>query len=258
MNLFRVAGIQLSVHVSFLLLLAYVGWQGWAAAGPFGLVWSLIYVLALFTCVTLHEFGHAVAARRFGVRVPRIVLLPIGGMAELESIPRRPRQEIIIALAGPAVNVLLIVVLMTFVRFPAGWNPAYLPVNIAELGRHLVLVNLVMGVFNLIPVFPMDGGRVLRAVLAMRRPYLRATQIAAGVGKVLAILGAAWLLYEGHYLGVALFLFIFAAGEMELRAVARAERVEAHWREVYARFRAVAPAAEPPIVNDEEPPRTLL
>ena len=102
MNLFRIRGIQLSVHASFALLLAYVGWEGWTAAGWHGAVWTLAYVLALFACVTLHELGHAVAARRFGVRVPRILLLPIGGMAEMDTIPRRPREEIIIALAGPA------------------------------------------------------------------------------------------------------------------------------------------------------------
>jgi Zn-dependent protease len=249
MNLFRIRGIQLSVHVSFLLLLAYVAWEGWTAAAWQGALWSLAYMLALFACVTLHELGHAAAARHFGVQVPRILLLPIGGMAEIDSIPRRPRQEIIIALAGPAVNYLIIGVLMIFVRFPSGWNPAYFSLTFAELLRHLVLVNLVMGVFNLLPAFPMDGGRVLRAILAARMPYLRATRIAAGIGKVVALAGAAYLIHLEHYLGAVLFAFIIFAGEQELRAVVRMEQAAEHWRSIQARFRepiGTAPVEPPP------------
>lgn len=230
MNLFRIRGIQLSVHVSFLLLLAYVAWEGWQAAAWMGALWVVTYVLALFACVTLHELGHALAARCFGVRVPRILLLPIGGMAEMDRIPRRPRDEIIIALAGPAVNYLIIGVLMIFVRFPANWSPLYFSINLEELGRHLVLVNLIMGVFNLLPAFPMDGGRVLRAVLASRMPYLKATRIAVGIGKVIALAGATYLVYREHYMGAVLFAFIIYAGETELRSVVRAERVAEHWR----------------------------
>ena len=253
MNLFRVRGIQLSVHASFFLLLAYVAWEGWAAAGALGAAWSLAYMLALFACVTLHELGHATAANRFGVRVSRILLLPIGGMAEMDSIPRRSREEIIIALAGPAVNYLIIGLLMIFVRFPADWDPGYFALNFAELGRHLVLVNLVMGVFNLLPAFPMDGGRVFRALLALRISYLRATQIAVGVGKVLALVGAACLIYKGQYLGGVLFAFIIYAGERELRSVERLEREAAHWREIEARFFRPVPATPP----EDEPPRLI-
>lgn len=252
MNLFRIRGIQLSVHASFPLLLAYIGWEGWTSAGWPGALWTLAYVLALFVCVTLHELGHATAARRFGVRVPRILLLPIGGMAEMETIPRRPREEIIIALAGPAVNYLIIGALMIFVRFPTGWNPAYFELTGAEFLRHLVLVNLIMGVFNLLPAFPMDGGRVFRALLATRLSYLSATRIAVGVGKLVALAGAACLVYIGHYLGAVLFAFIIFAGERELRSVARFERDAAHWRDFYARMR---PVEQPVPPKNEEPPR---
>lgn len=236
MNLFRVRGIQISVHASFLLLLAYVAWEGWAAAAWQGAIWLICSVLAVFVCVTLHELGHVAAARWFGVRVPRILLLPIGGMAEMESIPRRPREEIIIALAGPAVNYAIIGILMIFVRFPEDWNPLYLELSVGGLGRYLVIANLIMGVFNLLPAFPMDGGRVFRALLAMRLPYVRATQIAAGVGKVVAIAGAGFLVYHQYYLGAALFAFIIFAGERERRAVMRAEREAEHWRTLRARF----------------------
>jgi Zn-dependent protease len=252
MNLFRIRGIQLSVHASFALLLAYAGWEGWVGAGWHGAVWTLAYVLALFVCVTLHELGHAVAARRYGVRVPRILLLPIGGMAEMDSIPRRPRHEIIIALAGPAVNCALIGVLMIFVRFPAGWNPAYFELTIAEFFRHLVLVNLVMGVFNLLPAFPMDGGRVFRAVLATRLAYLRATRIAVGVGKLVALAGAGYLVYREHYLGAVLFAFIIFAGERELQAVVRLEQTAAHWREFQSRMKFAEPLAP-----ENDPPRII-
>ncbi|MDF3059591.1 MAG: peptidase [Rariglobus sp.] len=253
MNLFRIRGIQLSVHVSFLLLLAYVAWEGWTAAAWRGAVWMICGVSLMFVCVTLHELGHAAAARWFGIRVPRILLLPIGGMAEMDEIPRRPRDEIIIALAGPAVNYLIIGALMIFVRFPQGMEHLrYLELTPAGLGRYLVLANVIMGVFNLLPAFPMDGGRVLRALLAMRTSYLRATQIAAGVGKVLALAGAVCFLFYHYYHGAVLFAFIIFAGEQELRAVARMETSVRYWHSIRARF-------SPPIdVTPVESPRPRI
>lgn len=253
LNLFRIGGIQLSVHFSFLLLLGWVAWEGWSAAAWPGALWSVVSMLTLFTCVTLHELGHAAAARRFGVRVPRIVLLPIGGMAEMDSIPRRPRHEIIIALAGPAVNYVLIAVLMIFVRFPSNWGALYLPFSVPELLRYLVIVNVIMGVFNLLPAFPMDGGRVLRAWLATRTSYLRATRIAVGVGKIVALAGAGYLAYRGNHLGWLLFAFIIFAGEVELRAVIRAEREAEHWRGIRARFQSLVDAPPP-----DSPPSRIL
>lgn len=246
-NLFRIRGIQLSLHASFLLLLAYVAWEGWATDGWLGLGWSVAYVLLLFTCVILHELGHSFTARRFGVGVPRILLLPIGGMAEFDSIPRRPRSEILIALAGPAVNFALVALLLPWVDFPADWNPLVAGLSTADLARHLVMLNLVMGTFNLVPVFPMDGGRVFRALLATRLTYLRATFIAASVGKVLAVLaavGMVWLF--DNWLGAALFAFIFFAGEIEYRAVRRREAEAEHWRRVLVEFYGHPPGTPPP------------
>jgi Zn-dependent protease len=246
MNLFRIRGIQLSIHASFLLLLAYVAWQGWTESAWIGAAWSVGCILALFVCVTLHELGHALAAGWFGVKVPRIMLLPIGGMAEMDSIPRRPREEIIIALAGPAVNYVIIGVLLIFVRFPQGLNWTYIELSAAGFGRYLVLVNIMMGVFNLLPAFPMDGGRVFRALLAIRLPYLRATQIAVGVGKIVALAGATYLVYKGNYLGGVLFVFIIFAGERELRSVIRREQEAAHWREMQVRFYREPPPSDAP------------
>ena len=188
MNLFRVRGIRLAVHFSFFLLLAFVGVEGWSQDGWEGMLWSVAMLLAFFTCVVLHEFGHAFTAMHFGIGVRRILLMPIGGMSEFESIPRQPSRECLITLAGPAVNFLLAVAFSLAVGFPTTWP--LLADYPADASGFLALLrdwNIAMGVFNLAPVFPMDGGRILRASLATRLPYLRATFIAATVGKILAL-----------------------------------------------------------------------
>ena len=256
-NLFRVFGIQLSLHWSFLLLLGYAAAMGAVEAGLVGFTWVTSYVILLFTCVVAHELGHCFSARRFGVNVGRILLLPIGGMAEFDAIPRRPREEIIIALAGPAVNFVIIgLLLLGGVTFPAGWDFENFPLTIAELGRHLVIVNLIMGCFNLVPVFPMDGGRVFRALLALRLSYLRATFIAATVGKVFATVGAiAMVMVWQNWLGAFLFLFIFSVGELEFRAVRRRELEDAQWRRMLERIATassprVFPASAAPPAHD--------
>jgi Zn-dependent protease len=255
-NLFRIRGIQLAVHFSFLLLLAYWADEGWNQDGIHGLLWSVATLLAFFTCVVLHELGHSFTARHYGVGVPRILLMPIGGMAEFDSIPRRPRHELLITIAGPAVNFVIAGILWFIVQFPDDWDPNLAPGSLNELVCVLFAANLVMGCFNLIPVFPMDGGRILRALLAMKLPYLRATFWAASVGKVLAVLGALLMVFLWrNYLGGVLFAFIFMAGEAEYRAVKRRELEDAYWRELFARTRAVPLAGEPPILaTDREPP----
>lgn len=254
MNLFRICGIRLAIHASFLPLLAYAAYEGWIAAEGqdlamhwLALGWSVGLIVLLFACVTLHELGHSFMARRFGVEVRRILLLPIGGMAEFDSIPKEPRKEILIALAGPAVNFVIIGLLLPFVSFPSDWNPGYFEPTLADLLRHVLAVNLVMGLFNLVPVFPMDGGRVFRAVLARRMTYVKATRIAVRVGQTLAVAGALILIfYVQNYLGGVLFAFIFFAGEIEWRAVKRAELEMDFWRkheESYARWAPTLPPA---------------
>ncbi|WP_221032431.1 site-2 protease family protein [Actomonas aquatica] len=240
MHLFRIGGIPLSLHWTFLALLAYLGWEGWTAAGWLGATWLVGFVLAAFTCVVLHELGHALMAKRFGVSTARIVLMPIGGMAAFDRIPRRPRQEIAIALAGPAVNVgLVLLAFVLGVRFPADWDPLLFPITTAEFLRHLTAVNIVMGGFNLVPVFPMDGGRVFRALLSLRWDYLTATRWAVGVAKGLGLVAIALLAVlptEPHWMGMALFAFIIVAGELELRNLRRQIEDEARWRDSIARL----------------------
>jgi len=231
MNLFRIRGIQLAVHSSFFLLLAYYAWLGWDADGAIGAAWSVAMIVAFFVCVVIHELGHSFTARRFGVNVPRILLMPIGGMAQFDSIPRQPRSELLITLAGPAVNFVIAAVLAIFLGLPQDWDAAGLPLSPVELGRYLLIANLVMGCFNLIPVFPMDGGRILRALLAMRLPYLSATFWAMSIGKVLALLATVVAVYYGYYMAAVLFVFILMAGDAEYRYVKRREAEDAYWAE---------------------------
>lgn len=245
-NLFRVRGIQLAVHVSFFLLLAWVADEGWQAGRWVGLSWSVATLLAFFGCVVLHELGHSFTAMHFGIGVRRILLMPIGGMAEFDAIPREPSRELLITLAGPAVNFAIAGVLWLVVGLDA--DSEY-PANATGFAQLLLHANLIMGCFNLLPVFPMDGGRIFRALLALRMPYLRATFWAARVGKILAVTAALTAIFVFHsYLTAILFAFIFFAGEAEYRAVRRRELDDARWREMLARFYAPPPVDEPPVL----------
>lgn len=244
-NLFRIRGIQLAVHFSFLLLLAYAAYQGWTEGGWEQSLWSMGILLGFFACVVLHELGHSFTAMHFGIGVRRILLMPIGGMAEFESIPRQPVRELLITLAGPAVNFLIVAVLWPTVGFAGDEYPA----DLTGFAQLLLWANLWMGLFNLLPVFPMDGGRILRALLATQMPYLRATYWAATVGKVLAVVaGLIAALVFGNYLTAFLFAFIYAAGDAEYRAVQRRDREEEAWRAMASRLYPVPPVGEEPPV----------
>ncbi len=266
--MFRLFGIQLSVHWTFFLLLGYVAWAGWsdAVASHAGLpvLGALMYGVGLvvfFGCVVLHELGHALTARRFGVGVPRILLLPIGGMAEFDSIPRKPSSEFLIALAGPAVNFVIVAVLLgcgvvfpgaqigEFIRFVFSAKTGGVEVDM-NFWQDLLAMNLMMGCFNLVPVFPMDGGRVLRALLAMRLEYVRATLIAATLAKVLAAGAVMAALYYGKYQPAVLFAFIFFAGEMEFRAVVRCEWEMKRWQQMHTELLRQTVIVEPPPLPD--------
>ncbi|RMH49757.1 MAG: CBS domain-containing protein [Bacteroidetes bacterium] len=211
----RIAGTEVRIHVTFLLLLAWVGFVYYRQGGPAAAVDGVLFLLLLFGCVLLHEFGHALAARRFGIPTPDITLLPIGGVARLQRMPDQPRQELIVALAGPAVNVVIAAVLLWLMARPGdafSWGP--LTDHRAGLVPRLAWVNIVLVVFNLIPAFPMDGGRVLRALLAMRMNYARATQIAAAVGQGIAFLfGFIGLFSNPLLVFVALFVYLGASQE---------------------------------------------
>jgi Zn-dependent protease len=243
-NLFRVFGIRLAVHFTFLLLVAYAAWAGWKdnPTDPWmGLALDVALIILLFTCIVLHELGHSLTARRYGIGVSRILLLPIGGMAEFDSIPRQPRRELLISLAGPAVNFAIALVLLAFLPWPRDWSGAAVEITPRGLGDLLLRINLIMGAFNLLPIFPMDGGRIFRALLATRLPYLRATFWAATTSKVLAVAAAiACATLWNRPLVAALFLFILIAGDLEYRAVKRRERQGAQWDILAHRFYGAA------------------
>jgi Zn-dependent protease len=253
-NLFRVFGIQLSVHATFLLLLAYVGYEGWVSGGLHGLLWQMLLLICFFGCVVLHELGHSLTARRYGVRVPRILLLPIGGMAEMEQIPRKPSAEFLITIAGPAVNFVIVALLLPFTwRYSLGVDNllVYSP---AELLTQLFWANLIMGTFNLLPVYPMDGGRILRSILALWLPYLRATWWAVTITRVLApLLAFIAVFYLGWWMLAALFVFIYLAAGTEYRILHRREQEAAYWAEMARRVIAVPPPGDgpqPPLLVD--------
>jgi len=174
----RIAGIQLRIHVTFLLLIF------WVALGSASLA---IFVLLLFLCVVLHEFGHALAAKAYGINTPDITLLPIGGVARLERIPEEPKQELVIAAAGPAVTAIIALSLFAVIA-ARGASDLGTVIRGDDLVLNIFRLNVYLLLFNLIPAFPMDGGRVLRALLATRMAYARATQVAATVGQAFAFL----------------------------------------------------------------------
>jgi len=222
--LFRVGSIRIEMHATFGLLLALAAYSGWTLGGPRIAAWSVLQVLLAFGCVVLHELGHAFVAIRLGIRVPRIVLLPIGGMAELASIPRRPAHELAIAAAGPAVSFALASILAAIWGWPdVGFWLGAIADQPSEIPAVLIMANLGLGVFNLLPAFPMDGGRMLRALLATRFDYVEATRWAARTGQVIAVLCCAGCLAKGLVLPAALFLFIVYVAETEYQFTRRSD-----------------------------------
>ncbi|WP_370048336.1 MULTISPECIES: site-2 protease family protein [Salipiger] len=215
----RLFGSELRVHATFFLLLAWIAVSAWSYGGPAAALQNVAFVLALFACVVAHEFGHALTARRYGIKTPDITLLPIGGLARLERMPENPRHEIIVALAGPAVNIVIWAVLLLFGAnthldelIALGNAPG------AFLGQ-LAAVNLFLALFNLLPAFPMDGGRVLRAALATRMDRVHATRAAATAGQFMAFLFAFWGLASGNFMLLLIAIFVFFAGQAESQDV---------------------------------------
>ena len=212
----RIAGIDVFVHATFFLLVLWVATLYWRQFGTLAAVFDgVVFILALFICVVLHELGHSLTARRYGIKTRHITLLPIGGVAALERMPDDPRQEIHVALAGPMVNVGIALLLWLWIRL----NGVELTPEAIEKGElplifRLLIVNIMLAVFNMVPAFPMDGGRVLRAALALRMPHLEATRKAAGLGQSLALVfGLLGLFYNPVLLLIALFIWIGASAE---------------------------------------------
>jgi Zn-dependent protease/predicted transcriptional regulator len=215
----KFVGIDVYMHLTFLLLVGWVALVHWQRGQSVGAVWvGVLFILAIFTCVVLHEFGHALMARRYGIATRDIILLPIGGVARLEKMPSQPMQELWVALAGPAVNVVIAAALFVWLQATASWEPVQrLTVTTGPLLERLMAINLFMIAFNMIPAFPMDGGRVLRAALATRLAYGRATRIAASIGRTIAVLfGLMGLIYSPFLLFIALFVWLGATQEAAL------------------------------------------
>jgi Zn-dependent protease/CBS domain-containing protein len=220
-NIGTVAGTAIRLHVTFLLFLGWIFLASWYSGGPQAAWTSLAFMILLFACVLAHEFGHIFVARYFGVTTPTVTLLPIGGVAQLERIPEKPSEEFLVAIAGPLVNVVIAIVLVVFLgasldaRHLAGVDN-----SAVHMLDRLAAVNIFLVVFNLIPAFPMDGGRVLRALLATRLGYTRATEIAASIGQVVAFgLGFLGLFGNPLLIFIAIFVYLAAASEAQLAAV---------------------------------------
>jgi Zn-dependent protease/CBS domain-containing protein len=212
----RFAGIDVYIHATFLLLIGWVGLSYWIEEHAWAAVINGIgFILALFACVVLHEYGHALTARRYGIRTRDITLYPIGGVARLERMPEKPIEELWVALAGPAVNVVISAVLFAYLYLSHGLTSIQsLTVASGSFLARLLTLNILLVAFNLLPAFPMDGGRVLRAILAMTMDYVRATQVAAVVGQGMALIfGFIGLFSNPFLLFIALFVWIGAAEE---------------------------------------------
>jgi Zn-dependent protease/CBS domain-containing protein len=221
----RLAGIRIFLHWTFLLLLGFLVFGEVRRGSSYGAVLvSVGFVLALFACVVLHELGHSLMARRFGIGTRSITLLPIGGLATLERMPEKPRQELLVALAGPAVNVLLAAILYPFVAPLGAFEGIGLSHDAVGPGflTALFWVNVLLVAFNAIPAFPMDGGRVLRALLAMRLGRPRATAIAAGLGRLLAVGFVFYGLFNNPFL-VLIGIFVYFGAYTENASVQHRE-----------------------------------
>ncbi len=221
-NLGRIAGIRLEVHWTFLLIILWAVYVGWSQGGNTESVfWTIAFVLILFVCIILHELGHSLTARRYGISTKKITLLPIGGVASLERMPEDPKQELLVAVMGPVVNIVIAFFLYFFIRSqlvvfqnPEEAEAMFQVINGGNFLLYLFITNIMLVVFNAIPAFPMDGGRVLRAILSFSMDRVRATQIAANLGQVIAVLFFfLGLMYNPFLIFIALFVYFGASGE---------------------------------------------
>jgi Zn-dependent protease/CBS domain-containing protein len=244
-NIGNIAGTAVRIHLTFLLFLGWIFLASWYSGGPAAAWSALAFMLLLFACVLAHEFGHIFMARRFGVPTPDVTLLPIGGVARLERIPEKPSEELLVALAGPAVNVVIAVALVLFLGadLSAGNLAAVERAQVSMIDR-LAAVNLFLVLFNMIPAFPMDGGRVLRAVLAIRMGHVRATEIAASIGQVVAFgLGFLGLFGNPLLIFIAIFVYLAASSEAQLVAMRAMSRDVPVSAAMITQFAHLAPEA---------------
>lgn len=225
LNLGSISGIKIIVHWTFFFLILWIVFDELKRGGTTqSILFNVAFVLAVFICVVLHELGHALLAKRFGVNTKKITLLPIGGMASLDKIPESPKQELMVVIAGPLVNVAIAILIYLFVPIHELANisltenlETFSELTLLNFLLYLFIVNVGLVIFNIIPAFPMDGGRILRALLAMKIDRVRATQIASTIGQVFALafllIG---LLYNPFLIFIALFIFLGAYGENQM------------------------------------------
>jgi Zn-dependent protease/CBS domain-containing protein len=245
-KLARIAGIDVYVHATFFMLVAWIALIHWNESQNLrAVIEGVGFILALFACVVLHEFGHALTAGRYGIRTRDITLLPIGGLARLERMPEVPLQELWVALAGPAVNVVIAIVLFAWLQVSGAWEAVErIGVTTGGFAERIMLANVLLAVFNLLPAFPMDGGRVLRALLATRMEYTRATQRAAMVGQGMAILfGFIGLQGNPMLIFIALFVWIGAGQEASVVQMKSALAGIPLRRAMLTDFRTLAPTS---------------
>ena len=245
-KLVRIAGIDVYVHATFFMVIVWIALIHWNESQNLAeVIEGVGFILALFACVVLHEFGHALTAARYGIRTRDITLLPIGGLARLERMPDVPLQELWVALAGPAVNVVIAIVLFAWLQASGAWEAVEaIGVTTGAFAERVMVANVILAGFNLLPAFPMDGGRALRAVLATRMEYTRATQQAAMVGQGMAILfGFAGLQGNPILIFIALFVWIGAAQEASMVQMKSALAGIPLRRAMLTYFRTLTPAS---------------
>jgi Zn-dependent protease/predicted transcriptional regulator len=229
LSLGKVSGIRVSIHWTFLLLIAWIVIQNLragVATGP--LLWTLLFVGAIFVCVVLHELGHALAAQRYGIRTRDITLYPIGGVARLESIPHKPKEELVVALAGPLVNLVIAALIMPWTAAPLlSGTETEIQIGPGNFLFAFAVVNAWLAIFNLVPAFPMDGGRVFRALLSFWMERARATRVAATFGQVIAV----GFIFLGFYVNPFLIfigLFIILGAQAEANYASTEALMEGH------------------------------
>ncbi|MBL7155890.1 MAG: site-2 protease family protein [Candidatus Omnitrophica bacterium] len=208
-KLFKIAGISINIHVTFLLLLLLFMTMGFK--------W-LFLIVAVFFFVTLHELSHSLVARKFGIQVKEITLLPIGGVASMTKMPDKPYQEFLISLAGPALNIAIVVIFFLPLYALLGRQVLLHPLSMKSFPHviaHIYWINLILAAFNLIPAFPMDGGRLLRALLAQKMGYQKATRIAVNFGHIFALIFGYVGLIHGHIILIVIAVFIYMAASSE-------------------------------------------
>ena len=225
----KLAQIDVYIHFTFFILLTWVAFIQWKQSESIGTTFlGVVFILAIFACVVLHELGHALTARKYGIKTKDIILLPIGGVARLKRMPDRPIQEPWVALAGPAVNAGISALLAVYLWMTNTLTPDnQLTMATVPFIERIMGVNIFLILFNMIPAFPMDGGRVLRALLAMRLAYVKATQVSTNLAQGIALLfGVIGLFYNPLLLFIAFFVWMGAAQEtLMIRAKAALGRI---------------------------------